>query len=643
MQLITFTLQGYRRFVAPTSVKLHSDLIAFVGPNEAGKSSILKALTHLNSDLPFARNELPRRSPGATPNLKWQLQLEAPDKDALKSIPEAVDVERVSIEKGADGKRVWTLHPEVFRDRTHRAQAHTRALLSSPRIEAALKAFVVEGAMGAIVDLLSFDGELDDTQVSQLGKLASDLDLALDAIPAAEIDVTTEKMARDLAGSLRALETLERGTHPRERIRAALEPLVPALRLFDVADRDLKTEYDLNEEADKPSPALRHLAELCDLDLVALRDEIAIGEVADASTRRNRANDALRAAFSAWNQEAIALQLEFQGSLLHVQVITPGDEGLSSIEDRSEGMRWFATLLAFTQGAGNRPILLADEIETHLHYDAQADLVEVLSKQNLASKVIYTTHSFGCLPNDLGNGVRVVKQIDGSTSQVKNGFWEGGSGFSPLLVSMGAAAVTFTPTRRAVIGEGATEAIILPTLLRQAAKVARLSFQVAPGLSSVAAASVSDLELEAGRVAYLVDGDEGGLKIKEKLLRTVAPDRIVVLALPGTDEALETEDLIDKEVYARSVNEELRMWNTMKSEITVGELPNTMRTKAVEAWCKRRRISAPDKAAVAQRIANESSGRNVVAPECVDLVIGLLGRLEMALAFTPEGTSASAR
>ena len=631
MQLITFTLQGYRRFVARTSVKLHSDLISFVGPNEAGKSSILKALGHLNSDEPLARNELPRRSAGVDTMLKWQFQLEPGDREALEEIPEARNVQRVSITKAADGRRDWILHPPVLRDQSLRSEVRTRALLSRSLIESTARGFNIGLDFDGLVELLSSEDDYADTQLGQLESFATVLDEMLDAIPAAEIDVSADEMTRSLSQQLTALRELDNAKHPKVLARAALEPRLPLVRLFDVADRELKTEYDLNEEADAPSPALRHLADLCGLDLVALRDEIALGEIADASTRRNKANEALRAVFAAWKQETIALQLEFQGPLLHVQVTTPGDDGLSSIDDRSEGMRWFATLLAFTHGAGDRPIMLADEIETHLHYDAQADLVEVLSNQDLTSKVIYTTHSFGCLPNDLGNGVRVVQPLDGATSTIKNGFWEGGSGFSPLLVSMGAAAVTFTPTRRAILGEGATEAIILPTLLRQAAELPKLNFQVAPGLSSVAAANVPDLESEAGQVAYLVDGDPGGLAIKAVLEKTVAPERIVVLRDPEADEPLETEDLIDPVVYATAANEELRLWNSMKSEIKPGDLPMGMRTKAVEAWCKKRHVAPPDKAAVAQRVANLSYGRDVFAAARQALIVQLLASLEIAL------------
>ena len=41
-------------------------MVAIVGPNEAGKTSFLKAMIHLNDDGPFAENEITRHSPRKT-------------------------------------------------------------------------------------------------------------------------------------------------------------------------------------------------------------------------------------------------------------------------------------------------------------------------------------------------------------------------------------------------------------------------------------------------------------------------------------------------------------------------------------------------------------------------------------------------
>jgi AAA15 family ATPase/GTPase len=98
MMLIAFSVEGYRRFVGKTSVKLHGRLIAFVGPNEAGKSSLLKAMAHLNSSAALERNEYPRRTK-TEPKLTWHLQLESDDKLALADVPDTAHIERLVLTK----------------------------------------------------------------------------------------------------------------------------------------------------------------------------------------------------------------------------------------------------------------------------------------------------------------------------------------------------------------------------------------------------------------------------------------------------------------------------------------------------------------------------------------------------------------
>ena len=96
------------------------------------------------------------------------------------------------------------------------------------------------------------------------------------------------------------------------------------------------------------------------------------------------------------------------------------------IRERSDGLRQFVALVALAAHQPNPvpPILLIDEVETHLHYNAQADLIEVLTEQNAARQIVYTTHSAACLPQDLGLGVRVVEGLGERTaSKVRQNFW----------------------------------------------------------------------------------------------------------------------------------------------------------------------------------------------------------------------------
>lgn len=616
MELIAFSLEGYKRFLEKTSVKLHGNLIAFVGPNEAGKSSLLYALTHLHRDEPFSTSEAPRRK-NVTPKLSWHFQLNSDDKRLLEEVHDASHIERVVITKVQEGSKTWRFEPRSpQRDRTPRMLGLRSLQQQRPQL----------------VRLSPPDFEFD-----RLDKIENILQSDLDSLPQVDID-----SLRELAGAISQIEWPNEGPAENDGesnraesfyaardglvsalndvadreaeaapIRKAIDVLserVPKIFLFADSDRNLASEYDLAEVAQDPPSALYHLTFLADLNLRALLKEVNANSIADVSTRRNAANRRLLDAFDkSWNQQGIAIQLDIQGRLLHIQATTPEDAGLSPIVERSDGMRWFAALLAFSYGWAENSVLLVDEIETHLHYDAQSDLIEVLSKQQYATKVIYTTHSFGCLPHDLGTGVRVVEPIDAARSRLENGFWKSGAGFSPLLASMGAAASSITPTRYALIAEGASDAILLPTLLRQACEISSLGFQIAPGLAGVAALAVPSLDVEAGRVAFVVDGDEGGEAHAAKLRRAGVPsERIVVLQDAADGERFETEDYVDALVYSKAVSDELRCWNELTDEFVAADVPTSFRSKAVEAWCMERKLRAPDKTAVAQRVVNIS-------------------------------------
>jgi predicted ATP-dependent endonuclease of OLD family len=111
MRLVVFSLAGYRRFVERTSVKLHGDLVAFVGPNEAGKSSLLNALAHLGTQERFLPSEKPRRT-AVEPSLFWLFQLESDDRSAIAEIHDTSAVPRAVVGKRADGTRTWRSEPQ---------------------------------------------------------------------------------------------------------------------------------------------------------------------------------------------------------------------------------------------------------------------------------------------------------------------------------------------------------------------------------------------------------------------------------------------------------------------------------------------------------------------------------------------------
>ena len=60
MDLVWVKVEGFRRFRESTTLNTNSKLIALLGPNEAGKSSLLKAILHLSHDNARMDEDAPR-------------------------------------------------------------------------------------------------------------------------------------------------------------------------------------------------------------------------------------------------------------------------------------------------------------------------------------------------------------------------------------------------------------------------------------------------------------------------------------------------------------------------------------------------------------------------------------------------------
>ena len=354
--------------------------------------------------------------------------------------------------------------------------------------------------------LSSTDETLDGSALQALRDLAT----ASPPDPPPSVVTFLEKLAN--------LVERESLPEPDGEARRILADRAPRFLLFDDANRILAPAYDINVE---PSQALMNLLTLANLDITDLRGAIGAGDQSRVEEIEDLANETLKRRFNeAWNQSRILVRLRVDGTQLHVLASNrPGN--YLSITERSDGLRQFVALFAYVERYNDRsvkPILLIDEAENHLHYDAQADLVRVFAKQTSASKIIYTTHSAGCLPQDLGNGVRMIEPTGSDDepreewvrSRIRNWFWTEGPGFAPLLIGMGASALAFSAARRALMVEGVVDAMLLPTLFREATGEDDLDFQVAPSLAEITPEAARDIDLVAARVAPICSTEMRG-------------------------------------------------------------------------------------------------------------------------------------
>lgn len=548
-------------------MKVRGKVTAVVGPNEAGKSTLLRGLASISTNEPFTDvpgGDIPRRG-SVTPDdiaIEVTFALDPDDKEAISGIGSATRPEKLTLSKHYGGQITYRVAPPVRRARDRR--------------EAALQALAVIDSMAALVD---DNGSADAHQAAHaldaLTERAKSIlddpldseDLSEEAIADLEALMTGLRSASDTLGdtepvvsALEAAVATERAAHPSGLIGAELLKHRPVFALFSAADRDLAYEYNLNGMTGDSIPAaLQNLAVSAGLSVELLLADISAQKWDAVTERVENANDALADLFGgAWTAGSGTAHVRLKQDDTMMRVMVTSKVGrFSPISERSDGLRMFVALTTFVRArADGRPVvLLIDEAENHLHYDAQADLMGVLARQELASQVIYTTHSAGCLPDELGgNIVAVVPNLATGYSTIDSSYWTGGLGFTPLMMAMGAGAAAITPSRYAILAEGHSEALVLPRLIREATGLHRLGYQVAAGIAEAGSDEIPTLDAEAAHVAYLVDGDEGGEANAKKLARAgVDNARIVHLGGEGSDLCLES--LIDEAIYQTCADE----------------------------------------------------------------------------------------
>jgi hypothetical protein len=152
---------------------------------------------------------------------------------------------------------------------------------------------------------------------------------------------------------------------------------------------------------------------------------------------------------------------------------------------------------------------------------------------------------------------------------------------------MGAGAFAFSATQYAVITEGMSDALLLPTLVREATGMNNLLYQPVSNFAEASTDEIKNFDLIAGRIAFLSDGDKGGRNhVKTLLANGVTEEQIIYLG-GSSESGLEIEDLLVKSVYLKAVNQALKLWAGL--EYPADKLPEKGRGKAVEAWCEKQK------------------------------------------------------
>ncbi|WEO76088.1 AAA family ATPase [Cryobacterium sp. SO2] len=622
MRLVKAEITGFGR-LADGKVNLDNKVIAIVGPNEAGKTTLLRALAYTDNGATLSASE---RSRGLVIEdsdvvVRVQYLLNAGDRTSaeqygLQEPPTSIWLSRTAA--GGTDPSV-TVVPSPLK-----AFAPLEAAVLALRATATKKSYAELQYRPPVPDEGGDSVLVDEHRISLQQHTRDTISMFLEAFETGDgrLAVTVHdsdlRQVRDrlnqyslgvgMADALSAVLTWVEREDPTRAVAATLFGRTPNILLFSDADRILASAHALSEEFVAAPPAsLANLLGMAELDLKSLWAALQSGDEGERETLIDVANQVLAAKFAAaWKQSAVTVWLKIEGTVLTIRIRQDGKR-ITKFDERSAGLQMFVALVAFLAVRDETipPILLIDEAETHLHIDAQADLVNTFMTQQQAAKIVYTTHSPACLPPDLGSNIRAVVPDAGSEyrSVIQGSFWHGAAGYSPLMLAMGAGAAAFSAARFVVLAEGATEMLLLPSLIKSAINVADLEYQVAPGLSEARTIMYPELDLVGARVAFLVDGDKGGQDLRRALVGGGVPGaRIVTL------DALTLENLLDSDSYLEAVRALLAECNPGKAVPDLPELPDPASEvwpSFLDRWATQQSLKMPGKRVIASRLVED--------------------------------------
>jgi hypothetical protein len=574
---------------------------AVLGHNESGKTSLIQAMAHLDRNGFAGATEFTDRTPRPPNDAVLSARFEIEDAD-VAAITKAL--EGRSYSGAAQAGQTWTM------------TKHANGGRYIDNVEGIERDFSSRGRLASVLDQVMGRWDslpihlYDDARQSQIRAEIETTKQHLithqegGPLPESALDnLTSLKTSLDswlavagdspnLAGlstEVSSLEADERADHPGRTASLVLFSRMPSFLMFD---NDARLLPSFTAFSDRPSAGLVNLLAAGGTTFSELASLAGQEGGQDALNEEElQVNRRLELFFANWSQREVTPAIRVDTTGIR---ITGRDRAApildAPLSQRSEGMRMFAALAAFLQ-AGNEdwaspPVLLVDEAELHLHYDAQADLVRLFERQEVAQCVVYTTHSVGCLPEDLGLGLVVVEECGEERSQISQAVWTRGPGLTPIMLALGATALSFTPARRVLIGEGAHEAILLPSLLRQAREHTPLrtplGFQIVGGLAEISERAAASLEEEAGTVVYVVDNDAGGRAAAAVLPAHVRNSGRIFTLGEGAD-AICIEDFVAAEILASSIADLLSADGLTTLGLTAADVPPSGRAKwAVE-------------------------------------------------------------
>ena len=592
MRAIRFRVQNFRNIDDSDWIALEQ-VTSFVGRNESGKTSLLKALHKFNPAIPAPydpQREFPRDRytrdfvSNGSKGEDWpvcSVEFEIP-KEIRIDVAELLrkdgeSPERVTATRYYDGTVKYEYAPAIEEKPIEPApllraldefSSSTRRLTApeadQEEVTAAQRTELVQWANGwkdNLKDLVDLRG---DEGVERLSSLRGDVESKSNPQTADMVEVLQ-----------RAIEpVLDAAKKPPliDQIDGKIEPTLPVLIYFEnygVLDSAIWLPRFLEDLGRDPNDSrvrtvnamFKHVGldpeEITELGNGQARrvreqgsqptsDQIAVDQqrIEERAIKLNSASIDISKRFSEWwSQRRHKIRYHADGDYFRIWIADDRRQDVEiELEARSKGFQWFFSFylvfLVESEGGHKDAILLLDEPGLHLHPTAQQELIAFFEKLSETNQLAYTTHSPFMIDGQHLHRVRPVTEDHTGHSCITAETWpKDRETIFPLQAAAGYAMIRgLFQHRKNVLVEGMSDFYYLHALSQQCAKSGRASLPddiyITPCGGTKHVGHFASLFLgDEVRPLILLDGDDAGRARKDALIKELYVDHESIIVM----------------------------------------------------------------------------------------------------------------
>lgn len=577
---IKFRVQNFRNIDDSGWIPIEQ-VTAFVGRNESGKTTLLKAFHKFNPAMPepydpqrefprdrYTRDFVSKGSKGDEwPVCSVTFTISEPIKAEIAKIlePDQPTPNEVILTRYYDGSLISEYAPSVeerplspepvLTALSTFASSARRLVAPAPDQEetiASQRKNLAEWAIGW-QDQLKVKTELRNANdVALLTTLRSEVE--------SKSNPQTAYMVEALQGAISPVLDAAKNKSVLDQIDGLIKENLPVLIYFEsygILDSAIWLPRFLEDlDRDKTNPRVRTISamfrhvglnpkEITDLgneQAKAIRqkgqqptpEQIAADQrhKEERAIRLSSASNDISERFSAWwSQRRHKIRYHADGDYFRIWVADDRRPDVEiELEARSKGFQWFFSFylvfLVESDEGHKDAILLLDEPGMHLHPTAQQELISFFEKLAENNQLIYTTHSPFLIDGEHLHRVRPVTEDDTGHSRINSETWpKDRETIFPLQAAAGYAMVRgLFQHRKNVLVEGMSDYYYLHALSQQCRATGRdplpADIYVTPCGGTKLVGQVASLFLaQEARPLVLLDGDDAGRIRRDALLK----------------------------------------------------------------------------------------------------------------------------